>query len=299
MTLVNSSPRVLGSLGPVGPLAYGLWRFTNDDTSVAHGLIETALDAGMNLIDTSDVYGFDWGGTGFGQVEEILGRVIAASSELRDRMVLATKGGIAPPVPYDSSPAYLRAACEASLRRLQVDVIDLYQIHRPDLYTHPADVAATLTALRDEGKIREVGVSNHTPAQTDALAAHLPFPIATDQPEFSAVHLDPMRNGTFDRCLRTGTVPMAWSPLAGGALATGDGVRPELLGALDSLAEREGVDRSQVAMAFVLAHPAAPIAIVGSQNPERIRSAAGALGVLLDRHDVYQIVQASDGVTLP
>jgi predicted oxidoreductase len=290
---------MLGSLAPVGPLAYGLWRFTNDDIAVAHGLIEAALDAGMNLIDTSDVYGFDWGGTGFGQVEEILGRVIAGSPTLRDRIVLATKGGIAPPVPYDSSPAYLRAACEASLRRLQVDVIDLYQIHRPDLFSHPADVAATLAALRDEGKIREVGVSNHTPAQIDALAAHLPFPIVTDQPEFSATHLDPMRDGTFDRCLRTGTVPMAWSPLAGGALATGDGIRPELLEVLDGLARREGVDRTQIAIAFVLAHPAAPIAIVGSQNPARIASSVEALGVQLDRHDVYQIVQASDGAPLP
>ena len=81
-------------------------------------------------------------------MEEILGRVLASSPGLRDRMVLATKGGIAPPTPYDSSPKYLRAACEASLRRLQTDVIDLYQIHRPDLFTHPADVAITLNALR-------------------------------------------------------------------------------------------------------------------------------------------------------
>jgi aryl-alcohol dehydrogenase-like predicted oxidoreductase len=92
--------------------------------------------------------------------------VLAAAPQLRDRMVLATKGGITPPVPYDSSPAYLRAACEASLRRMGVDVIDLYQIHRPDLFAHPAEVAATLTGLRDEGKIREVGVSNHTPAKS-------------------------------------------------------------------------------------------------------------------------------------
>ena len=299
MTLVDTKPRQLGALGPVGPLAYGLWRFTNDDVTAAQRLVETALDSGLNLFDTSDVYGFDWGGTGFGQVEEILGDVIAASPAVRERMVLATKGGIVPPTPYDSSPEYLRTACEASLRRLRVDAIDLYQIHRPDLFSHPAVVAETLAALRDAGKIREVGVSNHTVAQIEALAAHLPFPLVTTQPEFSALRLEPMRDGTFDHCMKTGIVPLAWSPLAGGALATGDGVAPELLAVLDALAEREAVDRSVIAIAFVLAHPSAPVAIIGSQNPRRIAGSVAALGVHLDRHDVYQIIQASEGVPLP
>jgi predicted oxidoreductase len=299
MSLVNRETRTLGSLPPVGPLAFGLWRFTDDDVAAGQRLLETALDAGMNLVDNADVYGFDWGGTGFGTVEENLGRVLAVAPHLRDRMVLATKGGIMPPVPYDSSPTYLRSACEASLQRMGVEVIDLYQIHRPDLLAHPADVAATLSALRDEGKIREVGVSNHTPAQVEALAAHLPFPIATNQPEYSAMHLDPLRDGTFDDCMRTGTRPLAWSPLAGGRLATGDGVRPELLEVIDGLASRERVDRATIAIAFVLAHPAAPVAIIGSQNPARIAGTTAALDVELTRTDVYAIIQASEGVPLP
>jgi predicted oxidoreductase len=299
VNLVQTQPRSIGSLPPVGPLSFGLWRYTNPDVAAAQALLEAALDAGMNLVDNADVYGFDWGGTGFGTVEENLGRVLAVAPHLRDRMVLATKGGIMPPIPYDSSPTYLRSACEASLQRMGVEVIDLYQIHRPDLLTHPADVAATLAALRDEGKIREVGVSNHTPAQVAALAAHLPFPIASNQPEFSALHLDPMRDGTFDACMGSATVALAWSPLGGGRLATGDDVRPELLEVLDSLAAREGVDRATIAIAFVLAHPAAPVAIIGSQNPARIAGSTGALGVELTRTDVYAIIQASEGVPLP
>jgi predicted oxidoreductase len=283
----------------VGPLAFGLWRYTNPDVTAAQRVLEAALDAGMNLIDNADVYGYAGDGTGFGRVEEILGSVLAVAPGLRDRMVLATKGGITPPVPYDSSPVTLRAACEASLRRMGVDVIDLYQIHRPDLFAHPADVAATLAALRDEGKIREIGVSNHSPTQAAALAAHLPVRVVSTQPEFSAAHLDPMRDGTFDDSMRTGTAVLAWSPLAGGRLATGDGIRPELLEVLDRLAEREAVDRTAVALAFVLAHPAAPVAIVGTQRPERIAAASAALGVQLSRADVYAIVQASDGAPLP
>jgi len=301
MSLVNAENRSVGQFS-VGPISYGLWRYTNDDLAAAQGLIETALDAGMNLIDTSDVYGFDWGGTGFGSVEALLGQVIAAAPELRERMVLATKGGIIPPTPYDSGAEYLRAACEASLSRLQVEVIDLYQVHRPDMFTHPAEVAATLNALRDEGKIREVGVSNYTPDQYDALAAHLPFPIASTQPEYSVLHLDPLRNGTFDRSMRDGVVPLAWSPLSGGRLfadASDGGPSPELAQILDQLAEREGVDRAAIAVAFVLAHPSKAIAIIGTQTPDRITGTRAALEVNLDRSDVYAIVQASEGVPLP
>jgi aryl-alcohol dehydrogenase-like predicted oxidoreductase len=299
-SLVNSDTRTLGeSALEVGALAYGCWRFVTDDLQRARRLIEAALDQGLTLIDTADVYGLDHGGQGFGANEELLGRVLASAPELRDRMVLATKGGIAPPVPYDSSTNYLREACEASRARLGVDVIDVYQIHRPDLFSHPADVAATLTALRDEGLIREVGISNHTPDQHDALVAHLPFPLATSEPAYSVTELAPLRDGTFDRCMRDGVVPLAWSPLAGGRLMSGVGVRPELISALDRLAEREGVGRAAICYAFVLAHPSAPVAIIGTQTVDRIEEATTALGVTLTRGDVYELIQASEGVPLP
>lgn len=299
MTLVNATPRRLGGLGEVGPIAYGMWRFTGSDLAERRALVEAALDAGMNLIDTADVYGLDWNGTGFGTVESALGEVLADAPALRDRMVLATKGGIRPPTPYDSSAAGLRAACEDSLRRLGVDTIDLYQIHRPDMYTHPAELATTLGALHDEGKIRAIGVSNFTVAQTEALAAHSELPVVSTQPEYSAAHLTPMRDGTFDLCMRDGIVPLAWSPLAGGRLATGDGLPSELVETLDAIAAREGVDRATIALAFVLAHPAQPVAIIGTQQPDRIAASLAATGVTLDRGDVYSLVQASQGQPLP
>ncbi len=298
MTLVNASPRSLGT-AQVGPIGFGCWRFTDPDIAAGQALIESALELGMNLIDTADVYGLDWGGTGFGRNEEILGEVLAASPGLRDRMVLATKGGIAPPTPYDSSPEAITAACEASLRRLQVDRVDLYQIHRPDMYTHPEALAGALDALRTAGKIAEVGVSNHTPAQVDALQRHLPFPIVSDQPQFSLTHLDPLRDGTLDRAMRESVTPLAWSPLGGGALATGEGVDADLLTVIDGIAEREEVSRAVVAVAFVLAHPSAPVAIIGSQKSSRLQELAAATTVTLDRADVYGLIQASDGVPLP
>ncbi|MBK9180618.1 MAG: aldo/keto reductase [Acidimicrobiales bacterium] len=289
---------------PVGPLGFGCWRLTTPSTAEARVLVEAALDAGLTLVDTADVYGLDWGGRGLGSVEERLGAVLVEAPSLRERMVLATKGGIVPGVPYDSSPAHLRAACEASLRRLGVEAVDLWMIHRPDPFTHPAAVAETLVALRDEGKILAAGVSNCTVAHLDALQAHLPFPLATNQVELSAAHLDPLVDGTLDRCLRDGTVPTAWSPLAGGRLATGAGpgdgaVRTELLAVLDRLARREGVDRTAVALAFVLSHPSRPVALVGTQRPDRIRAATAALRVRLTRADVYAVIEASTGEPLP
>jgi len=253
----------------------------------------------MNLVDTADVYGLDWGGTGFGLNEEILGRVLANAPELRPQMVLATKGGILPPTPYNSGADYLREACEASLRRLQTDVIDLYQIHRPDLYTHPAEVADTLVSLRSEGKIREVGVSNFTPTQTEALQHFLPFPLVSDQPQFSVTHLDPLWDGTADAAMMHNRILLAWSPLGGGALATGEGLEAGLLAVIDELAEREAVSRAALAVAFVLAHPSKPVAVVGSQNPDRLTDMMSAVDVHLDRADVYRLIQASMGQPLP
>ncbi|MCC5950779.1 MAG: aldo/keto reductase [Acidimicrobiia bacterium] len=301
-SLVDPAPRSLGPLGEIGPLGFGCWRFTHDDIGRAGALLDAALDAGMTLVDTADVYGLDWGGTGFGSVESLLGAVLADDPTRRDRMVLATKGGIRPPVPYDSSAAWLRTACEDSLRRLQVDHVELYQIHRADLFTHPAEVADTLADLIERELIEAVGVSNHTPAQHRALAAHLEVrgvPLVSTQPEYSAAVLDPLRDGTFDLAAEADLVPLVWSPLAGGRLATGDGISPNLVEVLDDLAAREDVDRATVALAFALAHPARPVALVGSQRPERLTAAVEALSVHLDRSDVYRIVVASEGVPLP
>lgn len=299
-SLVRTGARALpAGLDAVGPLGFGCWRLTTTDDAQAQALVETALDLGMNLVDTADVYGLDYGGAGFGGNEEVLGRVLAAAPQLRERMVLATKGGIVPPIPYDSSDAHLRSAVDASLHRLGVEVIDLYQIHRPDMFAHPIQVADTLGSLVAEGKIRAVGISNHTPDQHDALAAHLEVPLATSQPEYSPAFLGPLRDGTFDRCMRDGVVPLAWSPLGGGRLMSGEGVRPELIATLDELAEREGVDRAAICVAFVLAHPSAPVALLGTQNPDHLLAATTALTVQLDRADVYRIVQDSEGLPLP
>jgi predicted oxidoreductase len=154
-------------------------------------------------------------------------------------------------------------------------------------------------ALRREGKIDRVGVSNFTPAQHEALSAHLDVPIETTQPEYSAAALGPLRDGTFDLCMRDGVVPLAWSPLAGGRLVTGQNVRPDLLTVLDEIAKARGTTREQVAYAFVLSHPAKPVVLLGTQRPERLVAAVSSPVQLLERTELYRIVAASEGRPLP
>jgi predicted oxidoreductase len=288
-------------VGPfeVGPLAFGCWRLTTSSTDEAGALVNRALDLGCTLVDTADVYGLDWGGDGFGACEERLGQVLLQQPSLRDRMVLATKGGIVPGVPYDSSASGITQACEASLRRLHVDHVDLYQIHRPDMFTHPAELAEALMALRGRGLVGEFGVSNHTPAQTAALQAHLAVPLVATQFEYSAMHLAPLRDGTFDHAITVDMSVLAWSPLGGGRLATGEGCPESLLQELDRLAALHDTDRVGIAVAFVLAHPTRPVAIVGTQRVERLEAAVHAAHVTLHHSDLYAIVTASDGRPLP
>lgn len=295
--LISNKQRPLGPEINIGPLGFGCWRLVAMSAVDAQARIEAALAAGMNLIDTADVYGLDWGGTAFGQAEALLGEVLANAPHLRQEMILASKGGIIPGVPYNS--ANLTQACEDSLRRLGVEQLDLYQVHRPDLLTHPAETGQILAELCASGKVREIGVSNHTPSQVAALSAHLPFPLVSVQPEYSALALNPLFDGVFDQAMAKDLTVLAWSPLAGGRLASADNLNPQLADTMQRLSEREGVDLPTLALAFALAHPANPVAIVGTTTVDRISTANQALNVTLDRQDVYDIIQASQGVALP
>jgi predicted oxidoreductase len=164
---------------------------------------------------------------------------------------------------------------------------------------HPEETARVLEGLVTSGKVKTLGVSNYRPSQTAALMAFLPGAVISQQSEYSALHLDPLFDGTFDQCMQHGQLMMAWSPLAGGKLAGEKDVPAALLEVLDTLAEREGVDRATLSLAFTLAHPAKPVALVGSIDLERIALARRALDVQLDRSDVYQIIEASMGESLP
>ncbi len=289
----------------VGSLAYGCWRFTGSNLKDASNKISTAINNGLNLIDTADIYTNNWP-VGFGDAEKLLGDVFKSNYSLRNQTVLATKGGIIPGLPYNSSASYIIEACEASLKRLNTDVIDLYQIHRPDLTASFSETAEALTKLKEAGKIRYAGVSNYTHSQYMALQAQLSFQLISHQPEFSCIETSPLTDGILDQCQERDLLAIAWSPLAGGALITGQIEEAKhqtqlarLLPVLDRLAGQNAATRTAVALAFILAHPAKTIPIIGTQTPHRIKESTQAFDVKLTRRDWYDILEASLGAQMP
>lgn len=285
----------------ISPLAWGMWRLAENGRTAAEAtkLVHAALDAGVTLLDTADIYGFN-GKDGFGDAEALLGQVLAAEPGLRDRMVLASKGGIIPPLPYDQSAQYLAGAIDASLRRLKVETIDLYQIHRPDILTHPQEVARTLEYALAAGKIRTIGVSNFTQGQIEALAHFLDTPLVATQPEISPLRIDCFENGELDQAMRLGLTPLAWSPLGGGRLLAPVSARDKAVATeLDRIAAEQGVSRSVAAYGWLMAHPAGIVPIVGSQSTARIAESTQALGMRWTRQDWYAVLVAARGERLP
>lgn len=304
MSLLPAPPETvaLGQSGlSVAPIAWGMWRLAEGGRTAAEAarLVHAALDAGITLLDTADIYGFDGAG-GFGDAEALLGEVLAAEPALRGRMVLASKGGILPPLPYDQSAEYLGGAINASLSRMQVERIDLYQIHRPDILTHPQEVARTLQDALASGKIGAIGVSNFTIQQIEALSRFLDTPLATTQPEISPLRIECFENGELDQAMRLGLTPLAWSPLGGGRLLAPESERDRAVAAeLDRIGGEHGVSRSVAAYSWLMAHPARIIPIVGSQNAGRIAEAAQASTVRWTRQDWYAVLVAARGERLP
>ncbi len=276
-----------------------MWRFAGAGVSVARARVEAALGAGVDLFDTADIYGCDTS-DGFGSAEALLGQVFADAPGLRDRMVLATKGGIVLGTPYDSSATYLASAIDASLRRLRTEKVELWQIHRPDLLAHPQEVARVLDDARQAGKIGAIGVSNFTPAQTLALAHFLPVPVVSHQSEFSPLTLAPLFDGLLDQSMERGMGFLAWSPLGGGRLADPADENARAVAALlDEKAGEYGVSRAAAAYSWLMAHPARPIPIVGTQNIERIQDIPHAFKPRWTRAQWYAVLQTSMGEKLP
>jgi predicted oxidoreductase len=301
LPLPPASRRLGASDIEVSPIAWGMWRLAENGRTAADAarLVHAALDSGITFFDTADIYGFD-GSSGFGDAEALLGEVLAAEPGLRGRMVLATKGGILPPLPYDQSADYLRKAIDDSLRRLKVDSVDLWQIHRPDILAHPQEVARVLDDAVASGKVKTLGVSNFTQAQIAALQHFLGNKLVATQPEISPLRIDCFANGELDQAMMLGLTPLAWSPLGGGRLAAPETPRDKAVAAaLDAVAAAQGVSRSVAAYSWLMAHPAGIIPIIGSQNPVRIAEGAAALKVRWTRTDWYAVLVAARGERLP
>lgn len=301
-------------------LCYGAMRISGswdrdkvDAAAIERGIrcLESAVEAGYTFIDHADIYGDT-------TCETIHGLALNRHPEWRDKLVVATKCGIrfedeppGTPHRYDFSGDHIRWSIDESLKRLKLDRIDLYQLHRPDWLADPAEIAQAMIDIHKAGKVRYFGVSNFRPSLVRAVQSALPFPLVSNQVEIHMLRLDCFEDGTLDQCLEKKMVPLAWSPLAGGRLAAAlDEKAPlpqsekdvaavaRLRPLLAKVAKDYGVTPLAIVMAWLMRHPSGIIPILGSIRPEAIREAAKADTVALDRDNWYRILLAARGQKL-
>lgn len=278
-------------------IVYGMWRLGDDtDTSMAHvqAKIHACLDQGITSFDQADIYG--------GYVAEaILGQALKADSSLRAQMEIVTKCDIVAPVGryadapvkyYDTSRAHIMSSIDHSLRDMGIDHIDVLLIHRPDPFMDHHETGAALDEAVKSGKVGAVGVSNFRPYDWELLQSAMKTPLVTNQIEMSLGEINPFTNGDLAFHQRHGHHLMAWSPLGGGGLMSG---ADKLHSVMDELAEANGVDRAAVAVAFLLAHPAKILPVMGTNNLDRIKRISDATKVTLDRPTWFRLYEAALG----
>jgi predicted oxidoreductase len=297
---------MLSGQGPqTSRIVQGLWRLAGwaMDNRRIRDLIEGCLEQGITAFDHADIYGEY-------TCEGLFGAALAESGVDRSTIQLVTKCGIKlvsarRPAhrmkSYDTGSAHILASVENSLRCLRTDYIDLLLIHRPDPLTDPREVNDAFVRLQESGKVRHFGVSNFLPHQFELLASELEVPLVTNQIEYSVMHLVPHADGSLDLCQRLDIRPMAWSPLGGGRLFGEDSEQARRL--REALAkvgqEVGGASLDQVAIAWVLRHPAQFVPVLGTGNLERIRSAVAALEIELSTEQWFEVRCASLGQDVP
>jgi len=248
------------------------------DRERALNTVRAAVEAGVTLIDTADAYSLD--DSDFGHNEELIAEALRGLGSAADGVFVATKGGHTRVDGggwgLNGSPEYLRSACDASLKRLGVEAIDLYQFHRPDPTVPLTDSFGTIAELLDAGKIKQAGISNFNPAEIKQANEVLGGRLAAVQNQFSPSFRS--SEPELELCAELGIAFLPWSPLGGIGKASELGERNK---AFAEVAEAHGASPQQVCLAWMLAKAPVVIPIPGASRPESIRSSAEATHVEL------------------
>ncbi|MDQ0361472.1 aldo/keto reductase [Breznakia pachnodae] len=270
-------------------------------------LLKTALDLGINVIDTADIYGH-------GLSEELIGKVIAKCPELRKKMILQTKCGVVSTsegLCYDASKDYILKCVDESLERLQTNYIDVLLLHKPDPLYDPKQIAEAFETLRATGKVLYFGVSNFTPVQTALIQKYCSVPIVFSQMQFSIahslmideqvsvntnnIHGTPFTSGILDYCRYNDICLQAYS-VAQGTNGTfiNNPEYEKLNKVMDTLCEKYNTNKNAIALAWILKHPANIMPIIGTTNPAHIKDSLEAFNFELTRQEWYDLYTACD-----
>jgi aryl-alcohol dehydrogenase-like predicted oxidoreductase len=256
------------------------------DRPQAIATIHASLDAGVTIIDTADAYSLSVQEHGHG--EELIAEALAAYGGATDDVLVATKGGHRRPGDgswtVHGDPAYVKEACEASLKRLGVDAIGLYQYHRPDPKVPWAESVGALADLLDEGKILLAGVSNATVEQIDEAQRVLGGRLASVQNQFSPRFRS--SEGELEHCEKLGIAFIPWSPMGG--IGNADGIEQNHAGFAEVAAE-VGASPQQVTLAWMLAKGSRVIPIPGSSRPATAQASAAAAELSLSADQVARL----------
>jgi len=287
----------------VSRIVYGMWRIGDDsDTSASHihAKLEACLEQGITTIDQADIYG------GY-QAEELLGNALRTAPGLRDKLEIVTKCDIIAPAGrhsgarvkyYDTSPDHILTSVDSSLKLMDIDHIDLLLIHRPDPLMDAGETGAALDGLVACGKVGHVGVSNFKLHDWTLLQSAMTTPLVTNQIELSLLAHEGFTNGDVAYMQERKTPIMAWSPLGGGAVVAG-AADTRLLTCLEGIAKLNDVDRAAVAVAWLLAHPANILPVMGTNTISRIRAFSDAFKVNMDRQTWFELYTAALGHEVP
>jgi aryl-alcohol dehydrogenase-like predicted oxidoreductase len=282
------------SLGPGAPrvtaVGYGGMHLSIQDRPPEDQgirVIHAALDAGVTLIDTADVYCLDE--ADLGHNERLIAAALRSWGGVRDEVTVATKGGLTRPGgrwETDGRPEHLRAACERSLQALGIECIDLYQLHAPDPRVPLADSVGALADLHREGKIRWVGLSNVSVPQIWEASSIVP--VTTVQNRLNPFFREALSQGVVEYCESRGIGFLAYSPIGGGRLNRKLPAHP----VLQPMAARLGVTPHALVLAWVLARSPAVIAIPSARSVEHALDSVTAGGITLSDSDLSEITAA-------
>ena len=291
-------------------IASGCMRMNGLEEKQASAFLDKALSLGINFFEHADIYGK-------GQCEQLFAKAIGMNSTMREKIILQSKCGIVPGKMYDLSKDYILKSVDGILQRLQTEYLDVLVLHRPDALVEPEEVADAFRILKESGKVRHFGVSNHKPSQMELLRKYIEVPLIVNQLQYSitnssmvenGLEVNMMTNGAVDRdgsvldyCRLHDITIQTWSPFQYGFFEGTffDNEKfPELNQVLKDIANQYGVTTTTIATAWILRHPAHMQVIVGTMNEKRLEEISKAVDITLSREEWYRIY-LSAGHMLP
>ena len=281
-----------------GVIRWGSWGSKLSSSKMA-GLIHSSLEYGVTTFDHADIYGNY-------TTEREFGDALILSGVEREKIQLITKCGIIKPCAekpgfqishYNTSKRHIIGSAEQSLENLNTEYIDVLMINRPSPVMNYEEMAEAFQVLKESGKVREFGVVNFSPDQIRAMQRF--YPVISNQVEVSMTHLAPLYDGTIDTCMAHGMVPMSWSPLGGGTIYTNTKAGKKLEMRLQKLADKYGWTLSEMALVFLMHHPAGILPVINYAKADKIKETVDLLDVTLSNEQWFEILIASQGEELP